>query len=79
MSDFIGERTIEWAIKTFRPLLKDFEIPKFKENDTKQILTSEYKVFKRTSKLLCFLSAHLLTIKLGSKAGRLPCLGFLLW
>ena len=52
MSNNISERDIEWAIKTFRPLLKDLEIPKLKA-DYKQILTSEYKIFNRYNMSNC--------------------------
>lgn len=52
MSININGRNLEWAVKTFRPLLKDLEIPKLKAKYN-QILTSEYKIFNKYNMSNC--------------------------
>ena len=54
MTDNAEERNIEWAIKVFRPLLKDLNISHLeKKDERRQILTADYKLFIRHSMDKC--------------------------
>lgn len=51
------ERTIPWAIKLFRPVLKDLQLQKLNSQYTR-IITGDYKIFARYNMSRCVIYAH---------------------
>lgn len=51
------KKTLDWAVKIFRPVMKDLQIQKLEDNSYSSIFTSNYKAMNRYNMVNCIIVA----------------------